>query len=558
MGGGRDRVSPRSVSAWLGRPATLLLLAASLTSAAVILYFERDITFRLDEWEFLIGRPGFTADSIFLPHNEHIVVGPVLVYKALIALFGTASPRPFQIVSTATFIASVGLMYWWIQRRVGEWLALAAALPILFIGAAGEDLLWPFQIGFFVAMCCGLGMLLALDRHDPLGDKLACALLFGALVFSTLGLSFAVAAAVAVMIGPHRLRRAFIVVIPVALYGIWWLRWGHLAENSFSLHNVARSPVYVFDGFASSLSSLLGLATSRDEMALTSLDWGRVLFVGALLLAGLRLRRLGSIRPWFWVVTALAVSFWFLAALNAGPDRPPTSGRYQYMGAVFILLVAAELLRGVKLSHRALAAVFAVCGLIVLSSGSYLHQLALNGQVTGNVVRADLAAVEIARDTVDPGFLPDASFSGTGDVYIPAGLYLAFADDSGSPAFDQAELAAAPEYARAFADRVLARAERLEVDYGTAAATGSCRELDAGDATIAELGPGEVVVRPVAGADVRLALRRFAAASFPVSAGQVAAGQDASIAIPADRSGVPWQLQIAGHGRVSVCEGAAS
>ena len=39
-------------------PATLLLIAGLLASAAVLLYETRNITFLLDDWEFLLGRPG--------------------------------------------------------------------------------------------------------------------------------------------------------------------------------------------------------------------------------------------------------------------------------------------------------------------------------------------------------------------------------------------------------------------------------------------------------------------------------------------------------------------
>ena len=75
-------------------------------SAAVLLAYTREITFLLDDWEFLLYRPGFTAHSVFDPHNEHIVVVPVLIYKALLALFGMDSARPFQVASIATFLAS--------------------------------------------------------------------------------------------------------------------------------------------------------------------------------------------------------------------------------------------------------------------------------------------------------------------------------------------------------------------------------------------------------------------------------------------------------------------
>ncbi len=546
-------------NAWLGRlgrPVTLLLISASLASAALILHFETRITFRLDEWEFLISRPGLTWDSVFLPHNEHIVVGPVLVYKALIAIFGTDSPRPFQIVAVGAFIASVALLYTWLRRRIDEWLALAACLPILFCGAAAEDLLWPFQIGFFVGMACGIGMLLALERGSRL-DWLACALLTGSLVFSSLGLSFAAAAIVALALGRDGLRRCYVVVIPIALYLLWYAKWGHYAENSLSIHNFLASPIYIFDGFASSISSLLGFATNRNEVPVTSLDWGRVLLVAALIGAALRIRAVGSVSRGFWIVLALGVAFWFLAALNAGPDRPPTSGRYQYIGAVFVVMIAAELLRGVRPRVPVLIGVFAATAVVLLSSTSYLHQLAKAQQETGNVIRADLAAIEIAQDTVDPGFLPDLPFSGTGDVYIPAGLYLKLVQDSGSPAFTEDELAAAPDYAREFADRVLARAERLVVGAGEVVpATSPCRTIDAADSPTFATAPGTLTVKGDPGARLDLYLRRFAS-GFPVKVGDISGAGQASVAFPADRSTVPWVLLVHGSGSATVCGGTA-
>ena len=55
-----------------------------------------------------------------IPHNEHIVVAPVLIYKALLELFGMDSARPFQVASTATFLASAVLLFVWLRRRAGD------------------------------------------------------------------------------------------------------------------------------------------------------------------------------------------------------------------------------------------------------------------------------------------------------------------------------------------------------------------------------------------------------------------------------------------------------
>ena len=70
----------------------------------------------------------------------------------------------------------------------------------------------------------------------------------------------------------------------------------------------------------------------------------------AIALAIWRLWRVGRPSRWLWVVLALGLSFWFLTALNADPlRRTPTTGRYQYQGAVFVILIVVEFLRGVPL-----------------------------------------------------------------------------------------------------------------------------------------------------------------------------------------------------------------
>ena len=88
------------------------------------------------------------------------------------------------------------------ERRVGSWLALYAAVLVLFLGPAFEVLLWPFEITFVGPILFGLATLLALEREDRAGDLAGCIFLTLALGFSSLGVPFIVGAAVAVFIGP--------------------------------------------------------------------------------------------------------------------------------------------------------------------------------------------------------------------------------------------------------------------------------------------------------------------------------------------------------------------
>ena len=74
------------------------------------------------------------------------------------------------------------------------------------------------------------------------------------------------------------------------------------------------------------------------------------------------------------MAVALGVSFWLLAALNASIFREPESGRYQYVGAVFLLLIAAELFRGVRPPRTVTVIILGVAVAAAVSNLNYLHQ----------------------------------------------------------------------------------------------------------------------------------------------------------------------------------------
>ena len=145
---------------------------------------------------------------------------------------------PFQVVAVLLFLASVGMLFIYVRRRVGEWLALAAILPILFLGPSWDDLLFPFQMALFGCIACGIAALLMLERHDRIGDLAAMALLLTALFFFDLGIPFVAAATVELAFGRDRWRRAYVVAVPTAIWLIWYAGWGHNADTFISLHQL--------------------------------------------------------------------------------------------------------------------------------------------------------------------------------------------------------------------------------------------------------------------------------------------------------------------------------
>jgi hypothetical protein len=565
-----DRLSGRRLD-----PA-LLLAGAVLASAALLLAWGSRLTFLLDDWEFLLYRPGFTAHSILSPHGEHISIAPVLIYKALLATVGMSSSLPYLAVSVSFFLAASVLLFLYLRRRVDPWLALLATGIVLFLGPAFDDLLWDFQMGFNGSLACGLGALLLLERGDRRGDVWACALLTAGVSFSSLGLPFIAAACVDVGWRDDRLRRLYIVAVPAVFYLAWWAGWGHTADTAISLRNAADTPKFIFDAAAGVFAALFGQVHLGTDADAAGLDRGRVLLVAALALGLWRGYRMGRIRRELWIALTLLAAFWILAGLNVKPGRGPTESRYLLPGAVFVLMIAAELLRGVRVPTTAIVVAYVLGAAIAFANVRLLHDAYVAYRNTSDLIRADLGALEIARGRMLFPIRLDEDIADTGYVAVNSRLFLSAADSYGSPADSPAEIAAAPEPARVAADKVLAKAmsivlappggpppasgpppELIGPAGVRARRAGSCLRIDASRGAILRLPPQGVLVRTQRQSDVELRLRRFATSSFPATVPILATGETGVLRIPTDRSSEPWELGLIGEGPVAVCGGVS-
>lgn len=546
----------------LKNPASLLLAAAMLVAGVTIVVLGSKVTFVLDDWTYILYRREFSADAFLTPANEHLVAGAVVVWKLLLSGFGMGSLAPFRIVSTAMFLLGDWFLFVLIRRRLGPWPALLATVPVIFMGAAFEDLFWFSSITFLGSLTCGLGMLVALDRRDKTGDRLTLAWLLGTMLFSSVWVAFAAGVVVDIALSRGERdwrRRAYIVVVPAVLWALWWLGWGHEAESALSLHNVATTPLFVLDSFGSALAALLGLATPVEGIASPAgLDWGRPLAVALGGLALWRAYRVGRLPRSFWVFLTIGLAFWILGGFDLKPGRVPWASRYQLLGGAFVLLVGAELLRGVALSRRLLGPALVVVAASVASNSVFLHEAYESYASSTEIVRGNLTALEIARNTVDPAFFLEEEFADTGFDHFDAGSYFAAVDDFGSPAYTIAELQRSGEPARFAADKVLLNALGVAVEpISPAAVPGRACFAVSGSGTF-EVPPGGVAIAAGAQPVTDIQMRRFAtpAGGTPMPVDfqtSVEPRQAVSIPIPADLAPeVPWKMQLEG-GRATVC-----
>ena len=543
-----DRIKRRASE----HPATVLAAAAMVASGVLLLHWLSRVTFWRDEWDFLLHRRSWSIGTFLDPFVEHLLAASILIYKVGVTTLGMDSARPFQVVSVLLFLLSVALLFVYARRRVDEWVALAMILPILFLGPSWDDLLFPFQMALFGSMACGIGALLLLERRDRAGDLMAMGLLVLGLLFSDLGIPFVAAATILVAATRDRFSRAYIVVVPTALWLLWYLGWGHNAETFVSLSNFARSPTYMLDGLSASIATWVGLGTLAYDTS--PLDWGRPLLVLALGLVAWRIYVIRRPSAQLLAAAVPLLGFWFLTALNTNPLAPATAGRYQYVAIVLMALLASELAAGLLIRRYAIVLIVFAGVAAAIVNGTQLRDAAGGLANIAQQERGGLGALELARDRVNPGFELTQQNSGVDYLgELDAGSYFSAIDAYGSPAYSSAELVSAPASARVSADMVSAAALGIRLAPGGQAALGACLRLDPRTAPTFAI-PARGILLTASGPGTQVSLRRYASGSFPVQLGALAPGTPELLRIPADRSTRPWSAQLTGGAGVTACQ----
>lgn len=542
-------------------PGAVALIAALLAAGLMSLVLTSGMTFFQDTWAFLIERRQFSADAVLSPHNEHIVVIPVLLELIFLRLFGMSTATPEYVLLAVGLLGTAALLFVYMRRRVGSALALFGVALILCLGPAWDVLLWPFELGFVGSVFFGLAAMLSLEREEPRWDIAACVCLTLACGFSELGLPFVAGAAAAILLGPRESwrRRAFLAAVPVVLYAIWYAGWGHTAESHFSLHNVLDSPRYVAEAAAVTVGSLSGLDAAPLIQPRQS-PWGLVLLVALVACVAYGQSRKPGVFPGLWPAAAIALVNWLLTAFNYIPGREPTVSRYQYAGGVFVLMVLANLFHGVRPSRFALVAAAAVTALAIGPNLMLLKEGSDHLKQESVLTRADTAAIEIARRTVDPQFELTPEVAGTPSlVNIYAGRYLNAVDEYGSPAYTPTGLADAPSAGRRQADIVLGAA--LPVSTRTVphrfdvGAPAGCVKAGVGGRGEVLIGPGMTRIELAPGPAAGLSLRRYAAGEYPLVLPSAPGDSRTVMTIPSDESSQPWYLHVDAEQSALVCAG---
>lgn len=446
---------------WL---AVLVVGGTALAAALLLMHVGRGTTWFYDEWSWILTRRTGTLDDYLANHNGHLNLLPIAVYKATWSLVGLTHYTVLRLFEIALHVGTCLAMFVYVRRRTPLWFATGATVVVLFLGYAFQDLLWPLQMTYLGSVLAGLLALLSLDRRDGAGDIGASIALAASLACSGLGLPFVGAVALELLLRRATWRKLWVPLVPLILWGVWYVQYGQSQVERSNLHLV---PEHAAQMGSAAVGALFGIA----------MDDGRVLLALLAIAVVVALAVDRRISPRFAAVLSLPIGYWVLTALSRAQYDEPAASRYIYPGAVFVVLVLAEVIprleRPIGRAGTAVGAglLVVLVVLVVVSVRGNVDELragAAGLRDTSSYLKAELRAVELARAHVRPDFRPDVLRA----PQVDAGGYLRAVDDLGSPADSLPELRHRPGALRDAADAVLLRALRVGL-VPTASAVGT-------------------------------------------------------------------------------------
>ena len=553
----------------------LAFLISAAVAAPLLIALARGTTFYRDEWSFIDGRQEWTIDTLMAPHNEHPVFWWALVYKILLSTVGLSTYLPYVAVLVLLHIAAAIGVYVLLRGQAGSQVAFCGGLVFLLLGTAGENLLWPANIGLVGSTAAGIWALALL--LGPASAKRAWAvavLLVFSVTTSGAGLFFLAAATGAVAISRARWRRAWVLLPAVVVFGVWYAAYGAeraAAGPAFSTDVLVRLPEYVRLGVANAFGRLSGWG---DELGFVLLGIVLVATIWRLLRGAPLLE--GAVVGLIGVFAQYAITG--LVRVDAGSEQA-LAGRYVYMASAFLLLVVAAWIGTQGIEIRRTGAVLTLAAVTAVARAANVLALWVTRQALLNAAEETRATVTVLTRfggspavPADRGLYPIPGSARLGQIFA----------SYGSPMSDA--LADAPPPSGAALDRVLLRLVADEVVIQQAAAPASSRPPtpEAGRDVVTEaddeclsatpIGEQPQVTMSIPGGEaldfepsvsgtVRVSLAVYGEFQADASvAADVSAGRVYRLGLPDLGSNASWsvRLDLPGGGSTRICQAPLS
>lgn len=260
-------------------PWTAVHLLTLVGAAGVLLVANRNQWFFGDEWSFVLNRgPGLGDLRLFAPHNDHWSTIPLLIYWALLSVFGLTTYLPYAGVVIAFHLLLTHLL-WRACLRVGATPLLATALATVFgvLGAGSENLLWAFQMGFVAAVAFGWAAILLHDHDGPFDrrDVFGWVASVAALMSSGPGVALVGIAVLTVWLRRRHLRDTLLVAsVPAVVFATWYLIEGRHARRVPQPAGSEWGVVdWTWNGLTYALERIVGVPETGGVLVLALIAW---------------------------------------------------------------------------------------------------------------------------------------------------------------------------------------------------------------------------------------------------------------------------------------------
>ena len=493
---------------------TILILVAFFAEWSAT----RGAFFFFDDWDPL-GRLGWSIEAIFLPHVQQLSALPMLLLKTMYTVFGIDSMAPFRLATIALHLAVAVTVFVYGRSRVGPWLALAAATPLLVVGMGSYELFVFFQVNYSAAIACTVVAFLALARRTIPAAAAASLLFVIGLLWASVVMPFVVGAAATCLLRSDR-RRIWWVPLPAAVVFVAWYvtyrdRMGVVLppELQQSLADrLAGAPLFIARAFTGGVGALFGTGpvaaiTGTTPKVFDMNGPGSVGFmpgalvavaVAAAIVVRLALRGVHDPAQFIGLCTAAGI-YWAVLAMERF-FQTPIQSNYVWLGSVIVALLLIEAFAGVRPAPAVQVAAMLVGVAAMALNWVQLERVRPIFEGVSANTRIAVTAAELSEG---------ASWGDTGQLSLigpTADQWRAIADRHGPAGYRASEVPTLPEEVRQALDGQLA-GMMLQVTGGKqAAATAPVRVRGVPGARVAVRDGCLVVTRATPTSSVELLL----------------------------------------------------
>ena len=384
-------------------------------SFALSLWINRTTWFLGDDFAILTNRyfaaaSGNWSQALFLPHNDHLIALPVLVFIGLGNIFGLNNHLVYMLPAIFMHIAILFAIAIILKKRCSSTLtALSAVCCVAFMSAGFEVLMMATNMAHVAPIFLGLYQLILVDHDGDIAKRDIVAATLGVIAVLCAGTSIPLIVMIALFLVLQRqFKRAALVAAPPAmLWLMWFVKYGALdhrlkGDTQFTIFNkTAQIAQYVIKGMQGSLEAISHISGSST-------------FLITLCFLGLYKHSIKSkaiLMPFCMAVGS--VMFYFITGFSRVTFGAPVSSRYVYLGAIFIIPLVfigiESLLEQVPSRH-----IFTIAATVWISAMGIIGFLAAI-ETSPYTYQGRREAIESVRDFVASG--------GTGFTGAPSPIF---------------------------------------------------------------------------------------------------------------------------------------